>query len=285
MKRHLGSRITILICFQLFFFVGNILAKADDGNEWFLTAGKARAVVLLAHGLNLKPEKMDFLGRWLQSQGVDVYRVSLTGHKGDLGDFGKVTRDLWVQEMVRFSKLAQSRAQSIHVPFYFVGYSLGALVYSDAVTAGLIHSDRNVLFAPPYSIEVPEPLIKTLAKTKGLDYMLPSRNLEEYRANRGTTMAAYLALLESKHNVVDQNLKGLNVPTLMIVSPRDELIDYTKQLELLRINKMDQWTILEVQNDNCQLSKCYNHLVIDDKSLNQGEWPRVQEALSKFLFP
>ena len=50
---------------------------------WFSPAEEPRGVVLLIHGLNLLPVKMDALAKSLNTLGLLVYRPTLQGHDKD----------------------------------------------------------------------------------------------------------------------------------------------------------------------------------------------------------
>ena len=51
-----------------------------------------KGVILLAHGLNLRPSKMNSLGHTFSRHGFYSLRVSLAGHRGNLNEMKLVTR-------------------------------------------------------------------------------------------------------------------------------------------------------------------------------------------------
>ena len=100
-----------------------------------------RGVALVVHGLNLRPERMEFLIGRLNRAGIEVLNVSLQGH-GDnyvrsetverkearLDSFRKVTYRLWSSELYNAYRKARQRAQQKKVPLFLAGYSLGGLL-------------------------------------------------------------------------------------------------------------------------------------------------------------
>ena len=92
-----------------------------------------KAVVLIVHGLNLKPSKMSDLGTFLQESDFEVYTANLSGHRGSFDDHKIVTRAIWLEDFYGAYKIASARASELKIPIYFLGFSHGAVLGLDAL--------------------------------------------------------------------------------------------------------------------------------------------------------
>ena len=63
-------------------------------------AGAPRGVVLVIHGLEIRPSRMNDIGNTLADSGFDVLRVALSGHRGSLKEMRKVTHESEVAEEI-----------------------------------------------------------------------------------------------------------------------------------------------------------------------------------------
>src|SRR5262245_36237572 len=54
-----------------------------------------KAIVILLHGLNLKPQRMDDWAKVLVNHGAHVIRFALYGHSGDRAHMANVTAEMW----------------------------------------------------------------------------------------------------------------------------------------------------------------------------------------------
>ncbi|MEA3232365.1 MAG: alpha/beta fold hydrolase, partial [Thermodesulfobacteriota bacterium] len=185
----------------------------DHSVRWFNAESqeKINGVAWVVHGLNLQPDKMGPIISHLNASGIDVLNLSLRGHgqnynhephmspdKARLDTFKTVSYKQWTDEAYRAYRHARKRSDERKTPLFFIGYSLGALLGGDLLaTYPDVHFDRMVLFAPAFNCTICQGL-KILAPFPRL--VIPSLSSKSYRANRGTPMAAYIALFETiKH--------------------------------------------------------------------------------------
>src|SRR4051812_47048460 len=71
----------------------------DQNTRWLHTdSPHPVGVVLVIHGLDIKPSKMDSIGRLLTRAGFEVLRVALSGQRGSLEEMRQVSCDEWVRE-------------------------------------------------------------------------------------------------------------------------------------------------------------------------------------------
>lgn len=244
----------------------------------------AKAVVVLVHGLNLKPAKMNALADFLRASGADVLPVTLSGHGGGMEEFKKVTRGIWIQEMRDAFERAERRAKENNAPVYFVGYSLGALAGLDALNAAAdreIRCGKMVLLAPAISIRDRSYLLKLLGSFPAL--VIPSLSPADYRAHGGTPMAAYKALFQSVASLEKEGMARFNVPTLVLVDPEDELVSAEGILKIMGQFRLDQWRMMEVSNAGSPLKKKYHHLIVDENALGADQWRQMQAAIKDHL--
>lgn len=243
-----------------------------------------KGVILLAHGLNLRPSKMNTLSHVFSRHGYHVLRLSLAGHRGSLNEMKIVTRNLWLSEMKAHYCLALKKAQSKNLPLYFVGYSLGAAVLLDLLYHRELKNEFRslVTIAPAIQVHWYTRFPKLLAFFSK-KIVIPSLNNKEYRMHKGTTTAAYEAL----HNIIDQFEgelpKKLSTPVLVIMDPEDELVSLDKIEKMKKRNGLHHWEIFKVSLDQPEVEKEYHHLIIDPPTAGQRTFNKIEQKMIPFL--
>lgn len=261
----------------------NLTSELPPMQKWIKTNEKPpRAVTLVIHGLNLRPEKMDSIAQELNQMGQDVFRASLSGHRNNKIETSNVDRKKWGEDLFIAYCRARQEADKNHVPLYFVGYSLGGLINLDMMNdpQNNISYDRMVLLAPAISVHTTSYLVKILS-VLGKNFEVPSAANEAYRSNcNGTTNAAYNGLFESIAELEKNGIKQNDTPTLVLIDPRDELVSEKGLMAMMKNHKLEKWSLFEVSNDETTLkSGAYHHLIIDEKSLGEKEWRIMVEAM------
>jgi alpha-beta hydrolase superfamily lysophospholipase len=310
-KRWIILPLFLLIVFALLFFYQRfnsavpmfldspeIAADSEKySTRWYRKSSfkKLRGVALVAHGLNLKPEKMESLILLLNRSGIEILNVSLHRH-GDnyfhgggndrkdarLDSFRTVTYRLWSAEMYGAYQKARRWAQQKRVPIFFVGYSLGGLLGCELqVSRPDVYFDRMVLFAPAFKSTLKPYLLRALMPFP--DLVLDSLSPESYRANAGTPMAGYKALFEAL-NRFEKNLNAkLNVPTVVFLDREDEFISYDDLQEMIVGEHLDRWTIVTVWKSSPEASRYAHHLFIDEAVVGKAMWSKMQAAFLSHL--
>ncbi|MGK5086166.1 alpha/beta fold hydrolase [Bdellovibrionota bacterium FG-2] len=240
-----------------------------------------RAVVLVVHGLNLRPERMDPLCKILHTEDFDVLRVALKGHQGSLVEMQSVTLEEWTIELEHQARDAQIRARHLGVPFFFLGFSLGGLLGCLLKIRG-IDFDRQILMAPGIA---PRPLARAirLLEAFGGEFLIPSFSPEGYGVHDATSLAAYRATLRAVEILAASEKSVLNLPTLLIIDPKDTLVNFRHLTEFIQNNKLIQWKTLKTSTLHSQIRGTYHHLIIDEASLGTEEWVRVASEIRSFL--
>lgn len=254
-----------------------------EETQWFFSEGQEeerRGVATVVHGLNQKPSTMDTIVRLLQQSNVDVLRVALTGHHGDSAEWKRVTRERWLEDMLNAYDSISERANDRSATKFFVGNSLGALINLDLMEEHPEHVryDKMALFAPAIAIRRRCYLMKIAALFPSLS--VPSANLRDYRANGGTTGAAYAALFSSLETLQQRTLQHCNIPTLVFIDPNDELVD-EHALSTLINHGLDHWSVELVQNERCTLRRKIHHLITDEATVGSEQWSKIEHSIKR----
>ena len=268
-------------------FVQVTLASEFSSSIWFKSSHfPPKSISIVVHGLNLKPEKMNSIAEVLNDGGSDVLRVSLKGHTGNEEEFKKVTRNDWIKDLLEAYREAREKADGLGVPLYFVGYSLGALINLDMMNSypeARIEYDRMILFAPASAVKKTTYLIKAF-HLFGSKYVVPSAANENYRANKnGTPLAAYDALFGSISRLKKSGINQPNIPTLIMVDPKDELVSEKGLRAMIEKNQLSEWKIFKIQKQDPQLKSNYHHLIIDEASVGVDEWTIIKNNIREHL--
>jgi pimeloyl-ACP methyl ester carboxylesterase len=266
-----------------------------QATEWFRHRfGLApRGVALMMHGLNLNPDRMQPLVGLLTGAGFDVLMLSLRGH-GDnfarcagrsdswarLRSFRSVSCAIWESEARGAYDLAQARAVRAGVPLALLGYSLGALLGVELQATGR-GFERMVLLAPPLSLRRWLRLVRPLAEFPWL--VLPSIAGADLLANAGTPMCAYKALLETFERFETRNGDGLDVPTLVLIDPGDELISFAGVAASVRARGLRRWHVQPIRKDAGTPRGIPHHLMIDERWVGPGAWAAIGRAVTGHL--
>lgn len=250
------------------------------------TNGENKAVVLLLHGLNLKPERMNDWATIFRSQGAYVTRFTLYGHQGSLEGMKDIDANMWRKQFKDALIEAQSLAFSEGLPLYFVGFSLGALIALE----WLSHQEgmeqpikKMVLIAPAIATSWYSKTAVSLLSFFGKNLKLPSRNPVEYRANNGSSLGAYQALFEIKDSLEKNAFKNSNVPTLVLIDKHDELVPSKAIKNIINERKLGQWTLDIVDNKFAKKNYGFRHLMVDEQSMGKVLWSSITEKVKEHL--
>lgn len=253
----------------------------EELSKWINPKSQIKAISLVAHGLNLRPSKMDALSKELSKSGIKVLRVSLAGHRGSKKEGLYTTHDAWRNEFQAHYCLAYKEAKSQGVPLYFLGFSLGALVGLDFLNTQEHHDiSRMLLIAPASDVHWYSEIPGKLGWIGGR-ISLPSKNLKEYRSQPSTSLASYRSMKKAQASLKKMNVKSLNIPTLIYVDPDDELVSLKKINKRIKENKLDQWNTKELSNSGSTLKKTYHHLVVDKASMGPHQWELLKRELKR----
>ncbi len=276
----------------------NISALSQNNSvRWYNSknAAETRGVALVIHGLNLRPAKMESIINRLTATGIDALNLSLQGHgenyfhddqsdkaEARLQSFKEVSYKLWIEETRDAYRVAKRRSDQQNVPLFLVGFSVGGLMGADLfATAPEVEFDKMVLFAPALKMHLRNYIIRVLSPFPGLS--IPSLMLGSYQSNEKTPMAAYNALFESLKHFEENAGPKLNIPTLIFIDKKDELVSYSSLKKMVKNENLDQWQFYIVQKEPTKRSTKIYHLIIDAPSTGENVWKDMMDAMAAHL--
>jgi pimeloyl-ACP methyl ester carboxylesterase len=270
---------------------------SDPSMDWYRRSSteKLRGVALVIHGLNLNPARMAAVITTLNNVGIDALRLSLRGH-GDnfrqregldvnqsrLEDFKGVSYPVWLQETLKGHEEARSRARETGVPLFLIGFSYGGLIGLDLLTARPDTAfERSVLFAPALSLNGWDYTIRLLSPFPRL--VIPALAPAEYLANPGTPMAAYNVLFETLGHFESHASPKINIPTLVVMDPGDELVSLRGIKRLAEAHHLGQWQFHPVRSGRSLLKGMLRHIVIDEAAVGGQAWAEITKGMIAHL--
>lgn len=247
----------------------------------FYPAKQPQSVIIITHGLNLRPSKMNEFIQALKSTGHSILRVALLGHRGDAQEFSQVTYESLISHYKEQLHFASESAKKLNIPLNALNFSLGSAIHLDALNSTSIALNKQVLLAPaiwPRWYANLFSLINFLPN----DWALPSQNHEDYRSQDSTPLAAYFALSEVREKFNSKAVAS-TIETLVFIDPDDELISEEKIKKFMSTNTFDRWSLIEVQKKNAQLEPNYHHLIIDKATLGHESWTKMLAQIQNFF--
>lgn len=248
---------------------------------------KTQAIVILLHGLNLKPGKMDGWANMLTAHGALVMRFALFGHSGAEGQMAHVNETIWREQFAEAFVSAQKKAQALGVPIYFVGFSLGALVALEWLAAHQEEYDphiaKMVLIAPAIATPWYSRAAISMISWFGRSFTMPSRSPKHYRANSGTSVAAYQSLFAIKKSLEDLHFKNNNLPTLVLIDKYDELVPSESLKTIIEKHQLSHWILDIVDNRFAHDNYGFRHLMVDEEAVGKALWKELSAKVVAHL--
>ncbi len=226
------------------------------------------------------------LAQWLNDQGVAVYLLLLSGHHDGGTPLQEVTAAVWQSEMLAGYALAKNAADEKAVPLFFVGYSLGGLLGQSVLVlpAGSPPFQRQVLLSPAITLQPRAFLLRALFFLP-LSFPLRSFSPRAYRYNNALPLRLYKALFEEEAKMKVGDHRRLNLPTLVLMDPKDELVSYKRLLKWVQRHRLTNYTVVALNDDLKGRSKPFHHLILDEATMGLTNWQRATEQMRAFLFP
>jgi alpha-beta hydrolase superfamily lysophospholipase len=223
--------------------------------------------LVLIHGLNNNRECFSPLQSALEAQGFSCQLVTLPGHGEDryeAGDFESA-----------YTIFKQNMQQVSQAPWVVVAFSTGALYLQHWLKH---HPDRHplaqVLLAPALFIRRFK-LVTLLARWLPPAFKLRSWAPAQVRRYPGLEIREYKILLEglSRYRTGDDFL----VPTLMLIDPRDELVDATK------LGQHQAGANLELIQRPYLWKPGHHHLLFHPDYFSPQDWQKFIQRMANFL--
>ncbi|MGE5256740.1 MAG: serine aminopeptidase domain-containing protein [Hyphomicrobiales bacterium] len=273
------------------------MVSSDPSVDWFTRSGATslKGVAVVIPGLNLNPDRMAAVISALNMAGIDAARLSLQGHglnfqrqhgmnasEARLESFKCVSYPLWSQETLGAYEQARQSARQNQVPLFLIAFSYGGLMGLDLLASREdVRFHRAVLFAPALSLRGWDYAIRLFSPFPRM--VIPALAPAAYLANPGTPIAGYNVLFETLDHFESRIGLQLNIPTLVIMDPGDELVSYDGLKRLAAEHRLDRWQFYPVRNHRSLLKGMLRHIVIDEASLGQDAWSKVKTALVTHL--
>jgi len=235
----------------------------------------AKGIVLLVHGLNLKPKKMEEIGEVFKKNKISPIYISLTGHNKNTS-WKQVTKKRWRIDFYKPLCQAHVNAMQRKIPLYAVGHSLGAVVIQDALEKYKVPFKEVFYLSPAFRTRWYTGFITLLFKM-GLESSIPSSNFVEYRAKDDTSLLAYKAMWEMNESL---NFKD-SVKKNIYMDLRDELVDFTNTRSLC--NLMKNCKFHHLTNKPKERGKTIYHLNVDQDSNGIKSWQYLTRSFEKAL--
>lgn len=270
------SKLLILICF--IYCPAAFPAEQFACEEWFPASGKAKGVMIVTHGLNVLPAKMNQLASHFASNGYEVLRPSFRGHCGKDYDLQAVKAEQWEEDARRFHAQAKVKADALKVPLFLAAYSFSGLIFQSMSEE--LPFARRIYLAPALETHFWYPIAIFLVNLWPVNFfrtLIPDGYFaQEYGGTRSVIAMNHFFLRWG-----ERRKNADTVPTLIWADPADELVHGPK-LKLLAESRPG-WEFRALSVSGSTLPVSYHHLVIDEPSMGLEEWTRFTQGSLKFL--
>ncbi|MEN9810033.1 MAG: hypothetical protein RLZZ488_1600 [Pseudomonadota bacterium] len=237
------------------------------------------------HGLNTHPKKMSDLATLAEKLGFTTTVGILSGHQPDEKKTtdNLVSENQWRQEFKEQWSQSVSKCNGPSNERLFIAYSLGAVTGLSVFDQddSVILPTKMILISPALALRKKTILIRALS---WLPFgSLPSVNHPDYRARPNTPLKNYNALFKIHDGWKKFQWKATSqIPTLVVLSPDDELVDSQNIEQSLKQRQQSSWQIHWLSNENSTLRPRYYHLIIDELSQGKQQWDSFTEAAVRF---
>jgi tRNA A-37 threonylcarbamoyl transferase component Bud32 len=113
--------------------------------------------------------------------------------------------------------------------------------------------------------------------------IIKSRAPAAYQAQKGVSISAYNALFELEDILYRNEFGNCNIPTLIFIDPKDELINISKLQKSIKNFNLSNWNVVTVSNTGTEIKPKYHHLIIDNKCVSSETWNTIHERILYFL--
>lgn len=254
-----------------------------------------RGVAVVVHGLNLQPERLHPLVDEVRRWGIGAVFCSLQGHGENyqplagqpvaaarLAAFRQVSYVGWRSEILAAYGTAVKLAADHGAPLFLLAFSLGALLGCELlVTEPAVRFDRMALLAPALALRPVSHLPYLFARWPQI--AIRSFSPRAYRANPATPVAAYLTLRTALSNVQQRPNPALNVPTLVLIDERDELVSARGLQRLLRRHNLTHWQLQPIRKQPTRPDARFHHLIIDAECVGPATWYTMLTQIQRHL--
>jgi hypothetical protein len=116
------------------------------------------------------------------------------------------------------------------------------------------------------------------------NWRLPSFAPDDYRANRSLPIKAHKLVFRLARNLKKGKFAHTNLPTLVILDPKDELISLNRLKQIADKYALNRYRFLQLSPEGGAKKKNYHHLIVDERSLGSENWNLLLTEIRRFLF-
>jgi esterase/lipase len=235
--------------------------------------------VVVAHGLNVRPEAMKEIVALLLSMRAQVFLLRLSGHGSTSTNLQEIGQDVWKDEFFDTVSEAQTSARNYDIPLHFVGYSLGCLVceYAMASSASALF-DKKIFLAPATHLRRRSRLLSFFSFLPD-NFTIPSLTPKDIRARQRLPLKFYRNMFEMERYIHSSDFHDAT-PTLIVIDPEDELISVGA---IRRSSQNFSHQTIEILNYASPGTSTFHHLIINEHSCGAKNWKRMTTKIQTFL--
>jgi esterase/lipase len=256
-----------------------------------------KGIFVVVSGLNVKASAMGSaaekgtLVNFFTEAGYDAVVVSLSGQSENIEAMKNAGADIWLNEAYnaycKAKILSQTRSGKTgeELPVYLAAFSLGALVFEvliNSKTEVPVVFEKSVFFAPAVAMRRITHAVFILDIFVKDDFVIKSKSPPYYRANYGTSMAAYKALFELEKKLLKTKFALSNSNTLIFIDPKDELISSAELKKQIKKFGLTNWELVKIDAKTKSAYK-FHHLIIDEQRVGQKTWEQITLHIKNFL--
>jgi len=257
-------------------------SELEFPHRWFINANAPKSTVVLVHGLNQRPSTMDDFAVTLAGMGHNVYRISLNGHHSDTPQSAACAQ--WGADVS--NAIEEAHQHYPHSSISVIGYSLGALATINALSRDTTRRpEAVVLLAPPVALRAIGSLATITQLFPDSSFSVPSLTPARYRlfSTLPMTWYSHVADMIDKVKVCTGSDQLAAIPTLILLSPADELISWSGvEGWISRCGLTKNWHMKAVRPAESSVP-AFEHVLFDPQSLGVEPWQYVTTELRNFL--
>lgn len=233
---------------------------------------------VIIHGLNTNPEVMHDIEDVFIQKKYTVVKVILPGH----GESQEVSDPGSAWETTTLNGIRQGRALADRSELVVVGYSLGgALAVLASIHPSAPKIDRMVLIAPAVRIRIPLSLLRIGTIPLLNEIPIPSiapRHLRKWCAIPLEWYGAMTKVIE-QIDAYQESEKFRNIPTTILLNPRDEVISISKTEDWLKLHSLNNAWAVKMISIAPSPSEHFQHNLVERSSVGEQAWSELVEVL------
>jgi len=250
-----------------------------DHKTHYPTNHLTKAVTVVAPGLNIRPSAMMAIIKVLNDLGSDAFLVNFSDIHPRDGDPAA-----WENDFLERYDAARLVADQHKVPLHFIGYSLGALLGQYLLSSGKdnMRFDKEILLAPATAMKLPTPLKSAVSFLNG-NMKIMSFAPKEYRLYDWLPAKIYKTMIRWEQSILMVGFGNLNIPTLIFIDPKDELISFKKIRKQIEQFELTNYQCIPLESNLSHRATRFHHLIIDEATMGNQNWRDFETRLATFL--